>query len=114
MANHIYFVPREGTTNNNSSTDECLLVIDNRINPLRDRVWSEEPGLADKPFSPGVKYDRDLTPRVYLGVDLIFVEPPLILDAFNSSPPARPINTAEVIVIDDLIAIYADNFIERT
>ena len=83
MPNHIYFVPREGTTNTNTTIDDCLLVLNNRVNPLRDRAWSGEIEILIQPFTPGVKLDRNLSDKVYLGVEVIFVDDPIVIDTSN-------------------------------
>lgn len=113
MANHLYYVPREGRSNNTTVNDNCISVLENQVHPQRDRVWQGLATNIPEPFTP-VKLDRNLSPRVYLGVDITIIDDPFSIDAsaLVSSRP-RPVTTAKVTLVDDPLAIDIVTFIAR-
>lgn len=118
MTNNIYFVPREETTNNNNNdtTDNSLLALENRVNPLRDRLWNGEAVTIGEPFTPELKLDRNLNSRLYLGVKVIVVDDPIAIDAssLNVVYRPRPDNYSQTGEIESPTALDTSNLILRS
>lgn len=52
-----------------------------------DRLWNGElVDFAEQPFTPGLKIDRNLNSRLYLGVEVIVVDDPIAIDSINFVP----------------------------